>query len=115
MISMRSQLARSASTPAPRRSSPTWATLCAETLTGIADPLFPALSLARVVGPDVAGRAALAALLDPLETPATGVELPAWLLDHQADAVRRAAAILARFGGVLVADGVGLGKTFVAL
>ena len=29
--------------------------------------------------------------------------------------MRRAAAILERFGGVLIADGVGLGKTFIAL
>jgi len=41
--------------------------------------------------------------------------LPDWLLPHQADAVRRSRAILRRFGGVLVADGVGLGKTYIAL
>ena len=57
----------------------------------------------------------LAGLLDPLDTPATGEPLPAWLLPHQADAVRRSRAILRRFGGVLIADGVGLGKTYIAL
>ena len=57
----------------------------------------------------------LAALLEPLETAAPSATLPTWLLPHQADAVIRAAAILRRFGGVLVADGVGLGKTFIAL
>ncbi len=41
--------------------------------------------------------------------------LPDWLLEHQADAVVRARAILARFGGALIADGVGLGKTYIAL
>lgn len=43
------------------------------------------------------------------------VAVPEWLLSHQADAVLRAWAILGRFGGVLVADGVGLGKTYVGL
>ncbi len=41
--------------------------------------------------------------------------MPSWLLPHQTDAVVRARAILRRFGGVLIADGVGLGKTFIAL
>src|SRR5690606_5101717 len=37
------------------------------------------------------------------------------LADFQADAVRRAARILARRRGTVVADSVGLGKTYVAL
>ena len=57
----------------------------------------------------------LCGLLDPLDTPAAERPLPEWLLAHQADAVRRAQTILDRFGGALIADGVGLGKTFVAL
>jgi hypothetical protein len=57
----------------------------------------------------------LSGLLDPLDVPAVERPLPAWLLPHQADAVNRAGTILDRFGGVLIADGVGLGKTFVAL
>ncbi len=57
----------------------------------------------------------LAGLLDPLDLPAVSERLPQWLLAHQADAVRRSRAILRRFGGVLVADGVGLGKTYIAL
>lgn len=71
--------------------------------------------MAQSVAPAEAARAVLAGLLDPLDTPATGEPLPAWLLPHQADAVRRARAILRRFAGVLVADGVGLGKTYIAL
>jgi len=62
-----------------------------------------------------AATAALAGLLEPLESPPVCDALPDWLLDHQADAVVRARAILRRFGGVLVSDGVGLGKTYVAL
>jgi len=57
----------------------------------------------------------LLGLFDPLDTPSAGEPLPPWLLPHQADAVRRCRAILRRFGGVLLADGVGLGKTYVAL
>jgi hypothetical protein len=57
----------------------------------------------------------LSGLLDPLDVPAADRPPPAWLLPHQAEAVNRAGAILDRFGGVLIADGVGLGKTFVAL
>ena len=63
----------------------------------------------------MAARAVLAGLLEPLDTPASAEPLPDWLLPHQSDAVRRCRAILRRFGGVLLADGVGLGKTFVAL
>ncbi|OYV62999.1 MAG: hypothetical protein B7Z72_14600, partial [Gemmatimonadetes bacterium 21-71-4] len=105
----------SASPRTPPRSSGTWATLCAETLAGIADPLFPALTLAETAAPPVAARAVLDGLLDPLDLPAGGEPLPSWLLPHQADAVHRCRAILRRFGGVLLADGVGVGKTFVAL
>lgn len=57
----------------------------------------------------------LATLVAPLEQPAPPVTLPPWLLPHQADAALRARSILDRFGGALVADGVGLGKTYVAL
>jgi hypothetical protein len=67
------------------------------------------------VAPAVAARATLAGLLEPLDAGCDVETLPGWLLPHQADAVRRAGAILRRFGGTLIADGVGLGKTFVAL
>jgi hypothetical protein len=61
------------------------------------------------------GRAILEGLLDPLDLPPAAEPLPDWLLPHQADAVHRCRAILRRFGGALLADGVGVGKTFVAL
>jgi superfamily II DNA or RNA helicase len=115
MTSTHTPLAPSASPRTLPRSSPTWATLCAETLAGIADPLFPALTVAQTSAPRTVARAMLAGLLDPLDTPSTREPLPVWLLPHQADAVRRCEAILRRFGGVLLADGVGLGKTYVAL
>lgn len=68
-----------------------------------------------MVTPATAARAVLAGLLEPLDTPLARETMPAWLLPHQADAVARARGILERFGGVLIADGVGLGKTYVAL
>src|SRR5207247_2039691 len=39
----------------------------------------------------------------------------AWLAPHQVPAVARLRAILARYGGALLADAVGLGKSYVAL
>ncbi|MBE0591127.1 MAG: hypothetical protein IH616_01845 [Gemmatimonadales bacterium] len=42
-------------------------------------------------------------------------DTPAWLLPHQAPAAQRIAGILERFGGALLADAVGMGKTYVAL
>lgn len=77
--------------------------------------MFPALSLAEVRTPAEAARATLAGLLEPLDTPLVAEAMPDWLLPHQAEAVARARAILARFRGVLIADGVGLGKTYIAL
>ncbi|MGD8727935.1 MAG: SNF2-related protein, partial [Gemmatimonadales bacterium] len=40
---------------------------------------------------------------------------PAWLLGHQPDAALRIAGSLQVFGGALLADAVGLGKTYVSL
>lgn len=40
---------------------------------------------------------------------------PPWLLPHQVPAARRIAAMLERFGGALLSDAVGMGKTYVAL
>lgn len=57
----------------------------------------------------------LRTLLASVEDPPAGHDLPAWLRPHQAEAVARACAILRRWNGVLVADGVGLGKTYIAL
>jgi len=40
---------------------------------------------------------------------------PAWLAPHQVPAAERLVGILARYGGALLADAVGLGKSYVAL
>jgi len=42
-------------------------------------------------------------------------QTPAWLLPHQVDAARRISANIEVFRGALLADAVGLGKTYVAL
>jgi hypothetical protein len=55
---------------------------------------------------------ALARSLLPVEA---GVPPPAWLLPGQIRSFRRALAALDRFGGALIADPVGSGKTYVAL
>jgi hypothetical protein len=62
----------------------------------------------------VAARAACA-LLDGTETPPAPGAWPAWLAPHQVPAAERLSAILARCGGALLADAVGLGKSYVAL
>jgi superfamily II DNA or RNA helicase len=66
----------------------------------------------RVVSPREAALQILAARFGGA-TPEMPTSLP--LAEFQREAVRRATAILRERGGVLIADSVGLGKTFVAL
>lgn len=65
-------------------------------------------------------RCGVAAIASPLARAATGPTLDAWapaawLLPHQRPAAQRIAGRLAVFGGALLADAVGLGKTYVSL
>jgi len=55
------------------------------------------------------------ALARSLLPPESTVPPPAWLLPGQLRSFRRAVAALDRFGGALIADPVGSGKTYVAL
>src|SRR6185295_18645629 len=57
------------------------------------------------------------ALLDgaPLAGGAASPIWPAWLAPHQVPAAERLRGIIARHGGALLADAVGLGKSYVAL
>ncbi len=69
---------------------------------------------------DLGQRAALADVLPSVRRAALGPcdghwSPPAWLLPHQVTAARRLAARLRLFRGALLADAVGLGKTYVAL
>ena len=64
--------------------------------------------------PAVASRAARALLDLPPVSPATAVT-PAWLAAHQRPAAVRLAAIISRYGGAVLADAPGLGKSYVAM
>lgn len=48
-------------------------------------------------------------------TPPAGIAWPSWLAPHQIPAANRLTAIIARHGGALLADEVGLGKSYIAL
>jgi len=85
--------------------------IIAESLVAVPDPLFTALR----PGPPasaVAVASALAQSLRPAEHP---VQPPSWLLGQQGTSFRRVLAAIHRYGGALLADPVGSGKTFVAL
>lgn len=86
-------------------------TIVAEALIDLPDPLASVLAS----GPsETAGAVArsLAASLAPLEAECPA---PDWLRPDQVAPLRRAVAALERYGGVLLADPVGSGKTYIAL
>jgi len=90
-----------------------WPRILAEDLRPLAEPLGALLSAGADADPvAVTGRAAHE-LIDPGDAPPG--RLPDWLAPHQRPAVRRLVAILCRHGGAVLADAVGLGKSFVAL
>jgi superfamily II DNA or RNA helicase len=67
-------------------------------------------------GPRLDAARVAAAIRGAMRGPADDAwEPPGWLLEHQRDATRRIAGALTVFGGALLADAVGLGKTYVAL
>ena len=100
-----------------------WPRILSEHLVPVAEPLTVALAPG---GPGGAGagetspRAVIAsaarALLDGAPLAAlTPSSWPAWLAPHQVPAAERLTAIIAGHGGALLADEVGLGKSYVAL
>lgn len=93
----------------PSRPSPR---ILAESLEALDEPLALLVAPGPEVPPPLACRTAARALLDlPLHPPVP----PAWLRPHQIPAHARLLAILRRFGGAVLADAVGLGKSYVAL
>ncbi|MGI9041043.1 MAG: helicase-related protein [Gemmatimonadales bacterium] len=85
--------------------------IVAEALASVPDPLVTALR----PGPWASGAqvaAALARSLLPEEDPTPA---PAWLLPEQIRSFRRTVSALWRYGGAVLADPVGSGKTYVAL
>ena len=90
-----------------------WPRILSEQLVPIPEPLAVALAPAPERPPrEVIGTAARA-LLDG--APLAARSWPAWLAPHQIPAADRLSTILARHGGALLADAVGLGKSYVAL
>jgi superfamily II DNA or RNA helicase len=85
--------------------------IVAESLVGVPDPLLTALR----PGPLSAARAVAAALARSLSPAEDDSPCPQWLLPSQQRSFRRALAALRRHRGVILADPVGSGKTYVAL
>ncbi|HEU5218572.1 MAG TPA: DEAD/DEAH box helicase, partial [Gemmatimonadales bacterium] len=83
----------------------------AESLSMVRDPLAAWLKPGPVAEP----QAVAAALAKALLPPEADEPLPAWLRPDQRLSFRRAVAAVRRFNGVLLADGVGTGKTWIAL
>lgn len=98
--------------PSRPATAPRWAPrIVAEALVAVADPLRTALTAGPAAAAGQVARALAASLL-PAER---AVPPPAWLLGGQARSYRRALAAIGRFGGALLAEPVGSGKTYVAL
>jgi len=94
-----------------------WPRILSEHLVPIAEPLAVALEPAGEAASRAVVASAARALLDgaPLGGGAPSSTWPAWLAPHQVPAAERLSAIIARHGGALLADEVGLGKSYVAL
>ena len=89
-----------------------WPTLSGTDLRIVREPLRWKLDGAQRVAPTRVLeilRVAMAGPLDPYWNP------PAWLMQHQRSAAQRLVGSIREFGGALLADVVGLGKTYVAL
>jgi hypothetical protein len=77
------------------------------------EPLAFLLNARGEAPPRATVGAAARALLDLPPIPA--FTPPSWLAPHQAPAATRLTAIIGRYGGAVLADAVGLGKSYVAL
>lgn len=92
-----------------------WPRILSEHLVSVAEPLAVALEPAGEASPRAVAGVAARALLDGGGTPVATVAWPSWLAPHQIPAANRLTAIIARHGGALLADEVGLGKSYIAL
>ena len=90
-----------------------WPRILSEQLLAVAEPLTVALEPGALAPPREVVASAARALLD--SAPLEPGSWPAWLAPHQVPAAERLTAIIARHGGALLADEVGLGKSYVAL
>lgn len=89
-----------------------WPRILAEQLAPPREPLALLLRPGSLVPPAIATRCAARALLGEWDNSRL---LPGWLKPHQVRAAERLGAILERYGGALLGDAVGLGKSYVAL
>lgn len=86
--------------------------ILAETLEAPTEPLALLVAPLEAVSPVAACQLAARAVLDlPEDSPPT----PTWLVPHQVRAFIRIGSIIQRFGGAVLADAVGSGKSYVAL
>jgi superfamily II DNA or RNA helicase len=90
-----------------------WPRILSEHLVSVPDPLVVAFRTPAEGRPSGVVGAAARALLDG--APLAPIAWPAWLAPHQVPAAERLRGIIARHGGALLADAVGLGKSYVAL
>ena len=88
--------------------------ILSEHLAPLPEPLACLLA-AGAVGPAPAVASLGARALLDLAPLASETRWPGWLAAHQVPAAERLAGILAQHGGALLADAVGLGKSYVAL
>ena len=92
-----------------------WPRILSEQLVPIGEPLAVALEPAGEAEPRHVAATAARALLDVASVAPLAAPWPAWLAPHQLPAAERLSTIIARYGGALLADEVGLGKSYVAL
>ena len=98
--------------------SPPWQRaprILSEQLTPLAEPLACLLRPGTEAPPALVAAASARALLDLAPLAAPQAAWPPWLAPHQVPAAERLVAIMRRYRGALLADAVGLGKSYIAL
>ena len=98
--------------------SPPWQRaprILSEQLAPLPEPLACLLRPGAAAPPALVAAASARALLDLAPLAASRAAWPPWLAPHQVPAAERLVAIMRRYGGALLADAVGLGKSYVAL
>ncbi|HEU5260657.1 MAG TPA: DEAD/DEAH box helicase [Gemmatimonadales bacterium] len=89
--------------------------ILSEHLAPLPEPLACLLRAGEEVTPGAVTALGARALLDLAAVAGTAQTWPSWLAPHQVPAAARLRAIIGRYGGALLADAVGLGKSYVAL
>src|SRR5438128_3209604 len=97
--------------------SPPWQRaprILSEQLAPLPEPLACLLRARAEAPPALVAAASARALLDLARLAARQAAWRRWLAPHQVPAAERLVAIMRRYGGALLADAVGLGKSYVA-